>query len=217
VTVHVSCDARDLAWALRAVLPHAAANKVLPQLGAVRLELDAAGALLAVATDTHTIGCAMVPCDRDPGDTACALVAADDVREIIRRLRGQVSADLAFYADGEVVVGWTHRYPLVPGEYPAWRPALGELLRYPARTLQREHGILPDYLARFRDAALPGGQGALTVMPVHDDTRPAHGAVVVIGDRFAGAVMVARLYYSDYDPAAQLAQWRARLPLAKGM
>ena len=220
----ITCHRPDLRWALAACLPHVARGlDTTARLHAVRLELEP-GTLYAVATDRYTLGCAAIPVRYD-GDPATALIAADDARELVKRLarRDDSPAVLELYEDGDIAVDYRVRYSSLryPGpwragqvlDYPDWRTTLSQLVHAAPAVPGRADGLNPEYLGRFTCARRPGcASRALTVMPVA--SRGSRADAVVLGEWFAGAVASTRLDCSDYDPRAVLADWRARLPEA---
>jgi hypothetical protein len=226
--VTLTCTRADLAWALKAVLPHVSRDRGLyPELEAVFFDAAGDGTLCVVATDRYTLGCATVPCLRDPGAPATALIGAGDVRELAARLARQERGDkrgaarLEIYGDGDVFADWGVRYqsltwpltwPVLAGErreFIDWRKLLGRFMHAPSALPRRVDGFAGPLLARFAAAGL---SGALTVMPVRTSADGPRAAAVVLGDRFAGAIAACRVTSTDYDPVEALEEWRARVP-----
>lgn len=211
----------DLAWAIKAALPHACRDMDLPVLAAVRIEAAADGTVYAVATDRFTFGAAWIPGvrDRDGTPVAAALLSVPDARELARRMAGDgnQAADLEFYDDGELTVDYRVRYPAAvdddPFDYPEWRKLLGQVLRAKPALPAANQGLNPEFLGRFAAGRRPGNTGrALTFMPV---SKGATDLVCsVLGEQFAGAIMGVRFYKrspEDHDPAAAYrADWLAR-------
>jgi hypothetical protein len=209
----ITCDRADLAWALRAVLPHVLRDRgCLPALEGVRLEVAAASKLLyVVATDRYTLGVATVPVTGDL-EPAATVIDAGDVREMLRRLKAKGECELAVYDDGEVCLDWRARWQQPTTlEFPDWRGLLAPALRYPPMVPGPRHAWNPEYLARFAPAArecVP-----LVFMPVawHGrDGHPPAPMTVVVGEDFTGLAMGAR--DGPLDAPAALRRWRQLLP-----
>jgi hypothetical protein len=201
----LSCDKADLAWALKAVLPHAlpeCGRLLLRQLCGLRLEV-AAGALYVAATDQYTLGVARVAIGGDHREFEVTLDRAD-VPELLRKLKGDEPAMLALHDDKIVLDGFYRYRPLVgaPG-YPSWRKILGRALRAKPCIPPPDHGGNADHLARFR-SAVRSNQEPLVFMPVSKGRL-----TVVIGQDFAGAAASIR---SSGEARAWRAGWCARIP-----
>lgn len=195
----MACDTRELAWAIRAVLPHVSHAPELPELCAVRIEA-APGVVYAVAMDRYTFAAAWagamldgVPDGRWPG----ALLATADARELLRRLRaaGDGTTELAWYDDGELAVDYRVRY--APActwpEFPDWRKLARDILADQPEMPGPCSGLRPDYLARFTAAVHPAN-----VHRTLSFTRVRRGAgrnwpALVLGPQFLGAVMDVRM------------------------
>jgi hypothetical protein len=208
----------DLAWAIKAVIPHACRDLDLPVLAAVRIEADPDGAVYAVATDRYTFGAAWIPGSRDHDDTpvAAAMLSIPDARELARRMAGEGDqpADLQFYDDGELAVDYRVRFEpwTEEPEYIEWRKLLGQVLRAKPALPAANQGLNPEFLGRFAAGRRPGNTGrALTFMPV---SKGATDLVCsVLGEQFAGAIMGVRLTPSSDapgTPAEFRADWLAR-------
>lgn len=205
----IEVDRKNLAWALRAALPHAGRDKFLPTLRGVRLDIDPhAKALYCVATDRYTLGCARVKIEAGDHTPAAVTLATADVRDLLRRV---VPADglarLALYPD-EVVLDDFFRYrPAVSpphsgcGEFIDWRKLLGPMLRKPPRLPGKDRAWNPGYLARFATARkdVPG----VVLMPVLN-------AAILLGADFVGAITPARTAGSEAPEA--LRSWREAIP-----
>lgn len=202
----------ELAWALKAVLPHASRNDILPVLGAVAVEVDADGRLWCAATDRYTIGATWTQGAATSAEPGSTLLEIADVKDLLRRLKGVGDVDLELYGDGDLTVGYRVRYSRAGGdadyplEFPDWRKLLGAMLRWPASTPARTHQVNAEFMARFAAAAPADHRSGLTFMPVRKSAR-VH-ACVVVGGRFAGVAMGTALDAPDPDPAAMLADWR---------
>jgi hypothetical protein len=215
-----TCDRADLAWALKAVIPHVLRERhFMPELEGIRIEVGAASRqMYLVATDRFTLGCARVDIAGDGIEPAGTSVHADDARDLLRRMRGKGSAELFIWEDGEVTADSRVRYPAAPGgaDFPDWRALLGQVLRYPAGKPGMKFGYDAAYLARFAPAMEPGR--ALAVMPLK--ARTGAGAITAfLGEHFTGAVMARRLTAaSDLDGKdmpdmpANLRRWRDLIP-----
>lgn len=219
VVTAVRVQRGDLAWAIKAVLPHACRDTVIPELAAIRIEAGRDGAVYVVATDRYTFGAAWIHAagQYDIG-VAGALLSVPDARELARRMAGDGDdpADLEFYDDGELAVDYRVRYePWTEApEYIEWRTLLGQVLRARPALPAPNQGLNPEFLGRFASARRPGNTGrALTFMPVSKGATDL--ACSVLGEQFAGAVMGVRFYRSadcDADPApAYRADWLARI------
>jgi hypothetical protein len=221
VTGQVEVSRADLAWALKAVLPHVSRDDLLPALTSVRFEADG-GYLYLVATDRYTLGVAKLtvtaPCW--PDHPLAASVGHQDAQEIARKVKGNGkrdgTAELCFYEDGELALDWRSRYASQPGDYVDWRGLLARYLRRPAALPHAKFGYNPAYLARFQPAARD--HAPLTFMPVswpstYGETPLA--ATAVLGERFTGLVMSARIDSDGTAARGVLAGWRAALPEAK--
>lgn len=211
----LTCNRADLAWALRAVLPHASRDKMIETLCGIRLEVvPAEHTLYCVATDRYTIGAATVAFTGDHDATEVTLPSAE-VRDLLRKLtagKGEKEARLAV-ADRFVLLDDFYRFRVMPviirPGYPAkwigWRELLGKMLRYPPGVPGPDTGYNSAYLARFATAGRPAQ--AVTVMPV----RALRSAMtVVLAENFAGAVMGAR--QPETSAPAHLRRWRELIP-----
>lgn len=213
----------DLAWAIKAVLPHAARDTVIPVLAAVRIEAAPDGTVYAAATDRFTIASAWIPGARDTtGPAATALLTVPDARELARRMAGggHVGADLKFYGD-ELAVDYRVRYAAAVDEnrspYPDWRLILAQILLARPALPVAARGLNPEYLGRFASARRPGNTArALTFMPVSKGIGDL--VCMVLGEQFAGAVNGAQLWRDTCaghgSPAEVRADWLARIGAA---
>ena len=220
----MACDTRELAWALRAVLPHVSHVPELPELCAVRVEAGP-GVVYVTATDRYTFAAAWtagMPGGAPGGTWPAALVAAADARELLRRLRaaGDGTTELAWYDDGELAVDYRVRYArAAPRAYPDWRKLALAVLGSRPELPGALSGIRPDYMARFAAGIHPANvHRTLSYIPVRRSTA-GNWPVAVLGPQFVGAVMDVRLpaqpdrYGSGtYEPpAATRADWLRRL------
>lgn len=206
----IEVDRKELAWALRAALPHAGRDKILPQLMGVHLDIDPhAKTLFCVATDRYTMGCARVRIEAGDHTPIGFTLATADVRDLLRRVvPGDGLARLTAWPD-EVMLDDFFRYrPIanpVPGsrymDFPSWRKLLGPMLRKPPSLPGKDRAWNPGYLARFATARkdVPG----VVLMPQRN-------SAVVLGADFAGAITPARVD-GDQGPAA-LRSWREAIP-----
>ena len=206
----IRCDRADLAWALKAVLPHVLRERdYLPSLEGVRLEADpATKTLYCIATDRYTLGVARV--DASAGEAASTVIDRDDVREMLRRLRAKGECELAVYDDGEVCLDWRARWQKSSDlEFPDWRGLLTSALRRKPIVPASYHAMDPGYLARFAPASRDSVP--LVFMPVawSDGGHPAP-ATVVVGDSFTG--LAAGTRDGTLDAPAALRRWRELLP-----
>ena len=209
----ITCDRADLAWALKAVLPHTLRERGHPpSLEGVHLEAAPDDkTLYVVGCDRYTLGVARV--DAVINDPAQTIIDTPDVREMLRRLKAKGECELEVYDDGEVCLDWKarwQRHTELP--FPAWRGLLGPALRYPASAPGRKWGWSAEYMARFAPAARDSVP--LVFMPVvrvpssYGDAVPM---IVVLGEQFTGLVMSARLA-GVLDAPAALRRWRELLP-----
>lgn len=213
----------DLAWALKAVLPHAGRDMTLPVLAAVRIEAAPDGTVYCAATDRYTVASAWIPTTLPPAGASgplTALLTVSDARELARRMAGDSDqgADLKFYGD-ELAADYQVRYAAAVGEdlagrYPDWRQILGSVLRARPALPAATQGLNPEYLGRFA-AGRRRGNSARTLMFMPVDVGEANIACSVIGEQFAGAIMGAPFRTAPAadqgSPAGYRADWLARI------
>lgn len=200
----------DLAWALKAALPHAGRDDFMPALCGVRLDVDPeAKFLYCVATDRYTIGCARVPIIAGDHPAADVTLPLAEARELLRRLKGKDPSPLQVSREAVTFDGFYRYRPVqMPPlsretkEFPDWRKVLGGMVRKSAELPADGQGYNPAYLSRFSTASTR--HTPVSVYPVKGPMT------VVLGENFAGAVIGVRS--ASNNPTSFLAAWRDALP-----
>lgn len=217
----LTCNRADLAWALKAVLPHASRDKKIEILCGIRLEVvPAEHTLYCVATDRYTLGAATVEFTGDH-DAAEVTLPSAEVRDLLRKLtagNGGKEARVSV-TDRFVLLDDFYRFKVMPviirPGYPAkwiqWRDLLGKMLRYPPGVPGPDTGYNSAYLARFGQAATP--EHGVTVMPVRSTGAQRSSLTVVLAENFAGAVMGRR--QPETIGPAHLRRWRELIPASQ--
>jgi DNA polymerase III sliding clamp (beta) subunit (PCNA family) len=188
--------ATDLADALANVLPHADNNGMLPILGAVRVEVEAAGLVTFVATDRYTLAMqvklALPDTDIIPGAFA---VARTDVVDLVKMAKAAKLGAVTLAHDGACSLtvtapGTSTTRQTVDGEFPKYRSLLPDGDPVPTAVI----GLAPANLAKFAKLQQGGrsNKHAALVCTFRGATKPVE--VTVSGlDGFRAIVMPVRL------------------------
>lgn len=213
----VDADAHDLAWALKAVLPHASRDETRPEVNAVRFELDG-GWLHLIATDRYSLGVARIQAAHIADGEVRASVMLPDARDLLKHVKAE-HGNAALYVGSRGEVSLPGRPPCAPVAtlaFPDWQRVLGEALHAQPAVTPDRFGFDPALLGRF-SAAKEGAN--LSFRPVLcGEPGPVSGGeipllMLVFGERFAGLAAAATLDRSQEPyPVRDLAAWREAVP-----
>lgn len=213
----VDALASDLAWAIKAVLPHASRDETLPEVNAVRFEMNG-GWLHVIATDRYSLGVARIQAAHIADGEIRASVMLPDARDLLKHLKAE-RGNAVLYAGprGEVSLPGRPAYAPVPIlAFPAWHKVLGDALHAEPAAPTLRFGFEPGILGRFAAAAEDAGLTFRLVPCAEPTTRPGGErppSMLVLGERFAGLV-AARTLDTSPEPytVSALAAWREAVP-----